>query len=159
MSAYEAFPSAAAAAAASSASSFHTAPAYPASAFPAQHTAQKPAAILQPDESAFDWLQRDAASPNAPAALKSLQGSRPLLSLLVGIGPAEPSMHIGDVCELFGRSGSGKTEMSYSAIAHNILPKVSRSREAANGPETGCELILLTRHCSLHVCLLSVRPS
>lgn len=156
---YEAFPSGATV--------------YPASAFSApSHPHPKPAAILQADDSALDWLQRDAASPNAPAALKTLQGCRSLLSMISGGGggshsgsaaaaaavaatPAELST--GDVCELFGRSGSGKTEMLYSCIATNILPKVKQQQQHRSCSKRQERMRISLIICSFgsHLCFVS----
>jgi hypothetical protein len=85
---------------------------------------------------------RDGTLAQVPDAIKQLQGSVPLFTLLpcddptVAAGGAaasaagshsfslNPRLHGGELVELFARSGVGKTEMLYQCVATTLLPKV-----------------------------------
>lgn len=85
---------------------------------------------------------RDSTLAQVPDAIKQLQGSVPLFTLLpcddptVAAGGAtasaagshsfslNPRLHGGELVELFARSGVGKTEMLYQCVATTLLPKV-----------------------------------
>ena len=43
----------------------------------------------------------------------------------------DPRLHASELVELFGRSGTGKTEMLYQIVIHTLLPKVRAAQRVS----------------------------
>jgi hypothetical protein len=67
-----------------------------------------------PDETAKALFRRKAGRP--------VDLGIPALSFLPQPGRSAPGVFPGDVIEVYGESGSGKTEVLLHAVAHAILP-------------------------------------
>lgn len=106
------------------------------------------------DETAASWLMRDVSQSHLiPDSMRHyLQGSRKMWNMIkcfegeedteeeeeatmTGAAAShrprrppnfeDPTLHAGDMLELYGTHGSGKTEMLYQCVLNCIMPKVT----------------------------------
>ena len=92
-----------------------------------------------PDETAKALFRRKAGRP--------IELGIPLLSAVPRPGRSAPGIFPGDVIEVFGESGSGKTEVLLHAVAHIVLP---------SPPESPRDVIYFDHECRLDLARLEL---